>query len=102
MTSKPRYTGSITYAKNEQPPVARGAILIAGSSPHAKVTVLDFDGGKTGQQIDVLRDVKIEEDEKSGRLTLQGQSLFAIRHVDASDGNVTLRVDVKRCKDCPG
>jgi len=104
MLTKPRYSGSITFSDNEQPPVRRGAVLVSGASPHAKVSVIEFDSDDNGQQIDVLRDVKITEDDKSGRLTLTGQSLHAIKQGKRKglDAVITLRVDVKGCKDCPG
>ena len=96
--SKPRYTGSITYVDDIQPAVHHGMILINGR----KATLLDFDGGEKGRQIDVLRDVEVTEERDRVRVT--GQSLFATRkiHLDEVDSQVEIIIDLTgKCKGCP-
>lgn len=99
---KPRYTGVITY--DDTMPgnmeIERGVVLILGTSPNAKVTVLSFDGdSRRGTQMDILRKCTVSGD--GNTLTIIGESARALHEFKLTDITVEITVDLaKPCADC--
>jgi hypothetical protein len=97
---KPRHTGSIRYPGLVFETIKKGVVLVNGSSPNAKVSVLSFDGGKKGVTTDVLQHCTITEDK--GKLVISGQSARAINELKLRNGDdiVQIEVTLKHCADC--
>jgi len=101
---KPRYNGSISYAKNKElmyPNIERGVVLIIGKSPKSKVTILSFDSGsRRGEQVDVMQNVTVTEEK--GKLRLNGESL---RVSQEFKGTIPTVVEIvltlnDKCREC--
>lgn len=94
--SRPRYTGSIRWADEMIPTIKRGIVLINGN----KATILDRDvgDGNKPQQVDVMRNVTVNE--TNGEVTLNGESLYAIKKIRATDSQVEVIVELQGCKNC--
>lgn len=99
---KPRHTGSISFPDlPDGQDIDKGVVLVNGSSPNAKVTILTFDGDrKAGHQVDILRRCTITNDGKT--LVIKGQSARAIQEfkLKPPDDEIEVRVRIKACADC--
>lgn len=102
--TKPRYSGVITY--DDTMPgnmeIERGVVLINGTSPNAKVTILSFDGdSRRGTQMDILRKCTVSGDRK--KMTIIGESARALHEFKLKDIVVEINVDLaKPCAGCGG
>jgi hypothetical protein len=99
--TKPRYTGVITYPDMPFPDIKRGVILVLGTSPNAKVTILSFEGdARRGTQLDVLRKATVEG--TKNQIKIHGESARALHELGLKDDfTVDITVDLsKPCPDC--